>query len=40
VIGGLDDVLAADAEARRLASERIAGGWRVTAGRSLEGARA
>jgi 1-deoxy-D-xylulose-5-phosphate reductoisomerase len=39
-IGGLDDVLAADAEARRLASERIAGGPRAAGGRSLEGARA
>jgi 1-deoxy-D-xylulose-5-phosphate reductoisomerase len=39
-IGGLDDVLAADAEARRLASERIDGGLRTSAGRPLEGARA
>jgi 1-deoxy-D-xylulose-5-phosphate reductoisomerase len=39
-IGGLDDVLAADAEARRLASERIDGGLRAAGGRSLEGARA
>jgi 1-deoxy-D-xylulose-5-phosphate reductoisomerase len=39
-IGGLDDVLAADAEARRLASERIDGGLRAVGGRSLEGARA
>ena len=39
-IGGLDDVLAADAEARRLASERIEGGLRAAGGRSLEGARA
>ena len=39
-IGGLDDVLAADAEARRLASERIEGGLSRAGGRSLEGARA
>ncbi|HEX5462636.1 MAG TPA: 1-deoxy-D-xylulose-5-phosphate reductoisomerase [Steroidobacteraceae bacterium] len=39
-IAGLEDVLAADAEARRLASERIDGGRRVAGGRSLEGARA
>jgi len=39
-IAGLDDVLAADAEARRLASERIDGGLRAAGGRSLEGARA
>ncbi|HWF99392.1 MAG TPA: 1-deoxy-D-xylulose-5-phosphate reductoisomerase [Steroidobacteraceae bacterium] len=39
-IGGLDDVLAADAEARRLASEQIDGRPRATGGRSLEGARA
>ena len=39
-IGGLEDVLAADAEARRLASERIDGGLRAAGGRSLEGARA
>ena len=39
-IGGLDDVLAADAEARRLASERIDGGRCAAGGRSLEGARA
>ncbi|HEX8757374.1 MAG TPA: 1-deoxy-D-xylulose-5-phosphate reductoisomerase [Steroidobacteraceae bacterium] len=39
-IGGLEDVLAADAEARRLASEHIAGGSRAAGGRSLEGARA
>jgi 1-deoxy-D-xylulose-5-phosphate reductoisomerase len=39
-IGGLDDVLAADAEARRIASERIEGGLRAAGGRSLEGARA
>jgi 1-deoxy-D-xylulose-5-phosphate reductoisomerase len=37
---GLDDVLAADEEARRLASERIDGGRRAAGGRSLEGARA
>ncbi len=40
VIGGLEDVLAADAEARRLASEHIDGGPRAAGGRSLEGARA
>ncbi len=39
-IGGLDDVLAADAEARRLALERIEGGLCAAGGRSLEGARA
>jgi 1-deoxy-D-xylulose-5-phosphate reductoisomerase len=39
-IAGLDDVLAADAEARRLASERIDGGLRAAGGRPLEGARA
>ena len=39
-IAGLDDVLAADAEARRLAAERIDGGLRAAGGRSLEGARA
>jgi len=39
-IGGLDDVLAADAEARRLASERIDGGLCAAGGRSLESARA
>ena len=39
-IAGLDDVLAADAEARRLASERIEGGLRAAGERSLEGARA
>jgi 1-deoxy-D-xylulose-5-phosphate reductoisomerase len=39
-IGGLEDVLAADAEARRLAVERIDGGLRAAGGRSLEGARA
>lgn len=39
-IAGLEDVLAADAEARRLASERIDGGRRAAGGRSLEGARA
>ena len=39
-IGGLEDVLAADAEARRLASERIDGGLRAAGGRSLQGARA
>ncbi|MGH8288699.1 MAG: 1-deoxy-D-xylulose-5-phosphate reductoisomerase [Steroidobacteraceae bacterium] len=39
-IGGLDDVLAADAEARRIASERIEGGLRAAGERSLEGARA
>jgi len=39
-LGGLDDVLAADAEARRLASERIDGGLRAAGGRSLGGARA
>ena len=39
-IGGLEDVLAADAEARRLASERIDGGLCAAGGRSLEGARA
>ena len=39
-IAGLDDVLAADAEARRLASERIDGGLRAAGGLSLEGARA
>ena len=39
-IAGLDDVLAADAEARRLACERIDGGLRAAGGRLLEGARA
>ncbi|HEY6516761.1 MAG TPA: 1-deoxy-D-xylulose-5-phosphate reductoisomerase [Steroidobacteraceae bacterium] len=39
-IAGLDDVLAADAEARRLASERIDGWLRAAGGRPLEGARA
>jgi 1-deoxy-D-xylulose-5-phosphate reductoisomerase len=39
-IGGLDDVLAADAEARRIASERIEGAPRAAGERSLEGARA
>ena len=39
-IGGLDDVLAADAEARRIASERIEGGLRAAGEPSLEGARA
>jgi 1-deoxy-D-xylulose-5-phosphate reductoisomerase len=39
-IGGLDDVLAADAEARRLASERIEEGLHAVAVRSLGGARA
>jgi 1-deoxy-D-xylulose-5-phosphate reductoisomerase len=39
-IGGLEDVLAADAEARRLASDRIESGLRAAGGRSLEGARA
>lgn len=39
-IGGLDDVLAADAEARRLASEWIDGAPRAAGARSLEGARA
>jgi 1-deoxy-D-xylulose-5-phosphate reductoisomerase len=39
-IGGLDDVLAADAEARRLASEHIDSRLRAAGGRSLEGARA
>jgi 1-deoxy-D-xylulose-5-phosphate reductoisomerase len=39
-IGGLEDVLAADAEARRLAAESIDGGLRAAGGRSLEGARA
>jgi len=39
-IGGLDDVLAADAEARRIASERIEGGLRAAGERSLQGARA
>lgn len=39
-IGGLEDVLAADAEARRLASEHIDAGLRAAGGRSLEGARA
>jgi 1-deoxy-D-xylulose-5-phosphate reductoisomerase len=39
-LAGLDDVLAADEEARRLASERIDGGRRAAGGRSLEGARA
>ncbi len=39
-IGGLDDVLAADAEARRRASEQIDGRPRAAGGRSLEGARA
>ena len=39
-IGGLDDVLAADAEARRLASECIDSELRAAGGRPLEGARA
>ncbi len=39
-LGGLDDVLAADAEARRLALEQIEGRPRAAVGRSLEGARA
>jgi 1-deoxy-D-xylulose-5-phosphate reductoisomerase len=39
-IGGLDDVLAADAEARRLASESIDSELRAARGRALEGARA
>ncbi len=38
-IGGLDDVLAADAEARRLASEQIDGWPLAVGGRSLAGAR-
>jgi 1-deoxy-D-xylulose-5-phosphate reductoisomerase len=39
-LGGLDDVLAADAEARRLALEQIEGRPRTAVGRSREGARA
>ncbi|HVS78378.1 MAG TPA: 1-deoxy-D-xylulose-5-phosphate reductoisomerase [Steroidobacteraceae bacterium] len=38
-VGGLDDVLAADAEARRLASEQIDGRPLAVGGRSLAGAR-